>query len=96
MILDSGLTFHSHLREKIVSARRGLGVIRFLSRYVSRDVLDQMYKLYVRRHLDYGEIIYHKFDPEFTLEFTRQLESTQYTVALAVSGALRGTNRSKL
>ena len=60
---DSGLTFHSHLREKIISARRGIGVIRFLSKYVSRDVLDQMYKLYVRPHLDYGDIIYHKFDP---------------------------------
>ena len=24
-------------------------------KYVSRDVLDQKYKLYVRRHLDYGE-----------------------------------------
>ena len=64
LILDSGLTFHSHVRENIISARRGIGVIRFLSKYVSMDVLDQMYKLYVRPHLDYGDIIYHKFDPE--------------------------------
>ena len=55
-----------------------------------------MYKLYVRPHLDYGNIIYHKFDPDFTLEFTRKLGSTQYTAALAVSGAWRGTNRNKL
>ena len=96
MILDSGLTFHSHVREKIISARRGIGVIRFLSKYVMRDVLDQMYKLYVRPHLDYGDIIYHKFDPDFTLEFTGKLESTQYTAALAVSGAWHGTNRNKL
>ena len=96
LILDSDLTFHSHLREKIISARRGIGVIRFLSKYVSRDVLDQMYKLYVQPHLAYGDIIYQKFDPEFTLEFTTKLESTQYTAALAVSGAWRGTNRNKL
>ena len=96
LILDSGLTFHSHVREKIISARRGIGVIRFLSKYVMRDVLDQMYKLYVRPHLDYGDIIYHKFDPDFTLECTRKLESTQYTAALAVSGAWQGTNRNKL
>ena len=76
MILDPGLTFHSHLREKIISARRGIGVIRFLSKYVSRDVLDQTYKLYVRPHLDYGDIIDHKCDPEFTLEFTEKFEST--------------------
>ena len=77
-ILDSGLTFHSHVREKIISARRGIGVIRFLSKYVSMDVLEQMYKLYVRLHLDYEDIIYHKFDPEFALEFTRKLESIYF------------------
>ena len=93
--MDSGLTFHSQVREKIIIARRGIGVIQFLSKYVTRDVLDQMYKLYVR-HLDYGDIIYYKIDPEFTLEFTRKLESTQYTAALAVSRAWRGTNRNKL
>ena len=57
MILDSCLNFNSHMREKIISARRGIGVIRYLSTYVSDDVLNQMYKLYVRSHLDYGDII---------------------------------------
>ena len=96
MILDSNLNFHNHVREKITSARRGIGVIRYLSKYVTRDVLDQMYKLYVRPHLDYGDIIYHKHDPDMNLEFTKKLEATQYSAALAVSGAWRGTNKSKL
>ena len=91
MILDSKLTFLSHIKEAIVEARRGIGIIRFLSKYVSRDVLDQIYKLYVRPHLDYGDIIYHKYDPEFKLDFRKRLESTQYSAALAVSGAWRGT-----
>ena len=47
MILHSSLNFQSHVREKIVSARRGIGVIRYMSRYIAREVLDQMYKLYV-------------------------------------------------
>ena len=64
-------------------------------KYVSRDVLDQIYKLYVRPHLDYGDIIYHKYDPEFKLEFIKGLESTQYSAALAVSGAWRGSNTDK-
>ena len=42
MILDSCLNFTSDVREKIISARREIGVIRYLSKYVSRDVLDQM------------------------------------------------------
>ena len=57
MILDSKLTFLSHIKEAIVKARRGIGIIRFLSKYVTRDVLDQIYKLYVRPHLDCGDIL---------------------------------------
>ena len=34
-------------------------MIRYMAKYVSRDVRDQIYKLYVRPHLDYGDIIYH-------------------------------------
>ena len=38
MILDSSLNFQSHVRDKIVSARRGIGVIRYMSRYVTRSI----------------------------------------------------------
>ena len=96
MILDSELNFYSHVKEKIVNARKAIGVIRFMSRYVTREVLDQMYKLYVRPHLDYGDIIYNKYDPHMVLDFTKKFEATQYAAALAVSCAWRGTNRDKL
>ena len=62
-------------------------MIRYLSKYVSRDALDQMYKLYVRPHPDYGDTLYHKFDPELTLEFTKKLDTVPYSAAIAVSGA---------
>ena len=74
MILDSKLDFRSHTKEAIVRARRGIGMIRYLFKYVSRDVLDQIYKLYVRPHLDYGDIIYHRDDPQMQLNFTQRLE----------------------
>ena len=96
MTLDSKLNFQSHIREAIIKARRCIGIIRFLSRYVYRDVLDQIYTLYVRPHLDYGDIIYHKYYPEFKLDFTKKLESTQYSAALAVTGPWRGTNTDRL
>ena len=85
VILDSSLNFQSHVREKIVNARRGIGVIRYISGYVTSDILDQMYRLYIRLHLDSWNIIYHKYDPELNLDFTKKLEVTQYTAALAVS-----------
>ena len=97
MILDSKLNFESHVKEAIIkAARRGIGMIRYPSKYVSRHVLDQIYKLYVRPHLDYGDIIYHKPDPEMRLNITKRLDRTQYTAALAVTFAWRGTNRLRL
>ena len=63
---------------------------------VSREVLDQVYKLYVRPHLDYGDIVYHKYDPQLKLDVTKKLEQTQYSAALAVTGTWRGTSRQRL
>ena len=95
MQLDSKLNFASHIKEATGKASWGIVVIKFLSKYVARDVLDQIYKLYVRPHLDYGDIIYNKYVPEMRLTLTQRLEQTQYSAALAVTGA-RGTNRQRL
>ena len=96
MILDENLNFKSHIREAILKARRGIGMIKFLSKYVSRNVLDLIYKLYIRPHLDYGDIIYHRHDPHMSLDITKRLEQIQYSAALAITGAWRGTSRQKL
>ena len=52
-ILDKQLNFNAHLKEVIGKAKKGIGVIKFMSRYVTRDVLDQMYKLYVWRNIHF-------------------------------------------
>ena len=96
VILDSKLDFQSHTRLAILKAKRSIGMIRYPSKYVSRNVLDQIYKLYVRPHLDYGDIIYHRYDPEMRSQFTQALEQTQYSAALAVTGSWRGARRQKL
>ena len=59
-------------------------------------MLDQVYKLYVRPHLDYGDIIYPRYDADMRLSVTKRLEQTQYHAALTVTEAWRGTNRQKL
>ena len=71
-------------------------MIKCLSKCVCGEVLEQIYKLYVRPHFDYGAIIYHKHDPEMHLHFTEKLDQTQYSVVLAVTGAWRGTSRQIL
>ena len=59
LILDSKLTFERHLNEKIIKAGKGIGIIKYLSKFLPLKTLDQMYKALVRSHLDYCGIIYH-------------------------------------
>ena len=67
------------------------------------DVEFYIYKSYVRSHLDYGDVIYHKpsktndlFFSSYLSTWMEKLESVQYFAALAVTGAWRGTSREKL
>ncbi len=62
-----------------------------------------MYKGFIRSHLDYCDFIYHippiiRNSPlEISLNFLmKSIEKVQYMSALAVTGAWRGSNRSKL
>ena len=103
LVLDSKLSFPTHIKSAISKTRKGIGMLRFLSSYLPRNTLNDLYKLYVRPHLDYGDVIYH--DPPNLCEFSgnttlssqiEKIESVQYSAALAVSGAWRGTSREKL
>ena len=91
-ILDQRLSFRLHIDEKIKKANKGLGLLRFLSKYVTRSVLDKVYKMYVRPHLDYCDIIYHNQHKDSM----QLLESVQYQAALIVSGCWKGSSRAKL
>ena len=46
LILEETLNFAEHIKEAIIKARRGIGIISFFSKYIHRDILDQRYKLY--------------------------------------------------
>ena len=94
LILDSKLSFVGHTNEKITIARKGIGVIKHLATYLPLKSCDQIYKMHVRPHLDYCDIINHiptisnDFDSSQTLNYQMNaLERTQYQAALAVSGA---------
>ena len=51
---------------------------------------------FVRPHLDYADVIYHRDDPETNSSLTKRLESVQYSAAPAVAGAWKGTSYDKL
>ena len=103
LILDSKLSFIKHINEKIATARKGIGIIKHLASYIPLKSRDQIYKMYVRPHLDYCDIIFHTpviqsdSDSSLTLNYQMNaLEKTQYQAALAVSGTWKGTSRNKI
>ena len=68
-------------------------MIKKLSNTLPRDALLTIYKSFVRPHLDYGDIIYDQPQNE---SFCNKLESIQYNAALAITGAIQGTSKTKL
>ena len=92
LFLDESLSFHKHIKEKVSKAMNGISILKFLSKFVSKQILNLSYKLYVRPHLDYGDVIYHNQRAE-SMEL---LEYVQYKAALIVSGCWQGTSREKL
>ena len=71
---------------------KGISLLKFLSKYVDLHVLDLSYKMYVRPHLDYGDVIYHNQ----RADLMDLIERVQYKAALIVSGCWQGTSMEKL
>ena len=100
LILDSSLSFKKHLNEKIIKAKKNIGIIRHLSIFLPHKTLDLMYKALVRSHLDYRDIIYHipsRHSGWCDLKCPDgKTERIQYQAALAITGAWQGSCRPKL
>ncbi len=92
MILDEKLTFREHTAEAIAKAKSGLALMKHLSRYIYREKLDLTYKMYVRPHLEYGDIIFH----DRCRDMMDLLESIQYQAGLITLGCWQGTSKIKL
>ena len=103
LILDSRLSFEKHLSEKIIKAKKNVGILKQLLQFLPLKTLDQMYKALVRPHLDYCDIIYHipsiihRQPLGVTLNsLMTKVERIQYQAALAITGAWQGSSRTKL
>ena len=103
LILDPKLSFSKHLHEKMTKAKKIIGIIKYLSKYLPIKTLNQMYKALVRLHLDYCGIIYHEpaviNQAPLGLSLTtlmEKVERIQHQAALAVTDTWQGSSRSKL
>ena len=47
-----------------------------------------IHKTFIRPHLDYGDVIYNR---AFSESYHKRLESIRYNVAIAITGAIKGT-----
>ena len=68
------------------------GLLRKLHNFLPRAALITIYKVFIRPHLDYGDILY----DQAYMSFHQKLESTQYNACLAITGTIRGTSNEKL
>ena len=59
LFLHSKLSFSAHIKAAISKTRKGIGLLKYLSKYLPRHTLKVLHKLYVRPYMDYGDLIYH-------------------------------------
>ena len=88
--------------KKIIKAKKGIGIIKYLSKFLPIKTLDQMYKALVRSHLDYCDTIYHipalssKINLGVTINsLMEKVGRTHYQAALDITGTWQGPNCSK-
>ena len=91
LILDSNLSFISHINEKISKAHIGLGIIKSLSRFLSVKTLDLIFKLYIRLHLDFCDVILHI--PSITNPFDSQSQELQNSTSQNALLSNQGHNK---
>jgi len=92
LTLDERLSFTEHIKEAIEKAKKGLALMKFLANKVPSKILELTYTMYVRPHLDYGDVIYH----DQLSDMMKLIEQIQYKAALICTGCWKGTCRQKL
>ena len=92
MILITKLNFLDHIKNILTKFNKTVGLLWKLQNILPPGSLLTIFKSFVRHHLDYGDVIY---DQSYNNTFHQNMESTQYNVALAITGAVRAASREK-
>ena len=93
IILDNKLDFKQHIDNTVSKVNKGISMIKELRHSLPLKSLVTVYKAFLRPLIDYGDIIYDQPQNEY---FCEKLESVQYKVALAITGAIQSTSRDKI
>ena len=93
LYLDEKLNVHDHINAKNLKANKGIGIKKRLSSSLHRKFLLTIYKFFIRSHLDYFDIIYGQPNNK---RFCTKIRHIQYSGALAITRAIKGTSSTKL
>ena len=93
LIMDNKLNFDVHVLNKISKCIKIIGIIKRLSVIIPRDVFLKLYKMFIRLHLDYADIVNDKPSNEL---FCKKMERVHYKACLAIIQAIQGTSQEKL
>ena len=85
--------FVEYLRYIANKINTSIGILRKLQKSLPRRSLVTIYKSFIRPHLDYRDVI---FDQAYNNSFHGSLESHQYNISLALTGAITGSSKEKL
>ena len=105
LILDSKINFKKHIDDKLGKANKGIGVMKQMKKWVDMRALETVYKLYIRPHLEYGDLVFNSheigkseifntFQDTDTISF--EIESIQYQAARIITGAWDKSNKKEL
>ena len=85
VILDVKLTFEEHLKNVFNKTNKTIGLLQKLSYLLPRQALVTIYKVFIRTHLDYRDVLY---DQAFNNSFHSKIKSIQYNACLAITGSI--------
>ena len=91
--MDTKQDLQEHLQDKLSKISKTIGLLRKLHKILTRPPLFTIYKHLFRPHLDYGDMVYAK---AYNISFHQKLEKIKLNLALAITGAIRGTFKEKL
>ena len=93
LTLASKLNFNEHISSILSKINKLTAVLRKLQTALPRHSLLTIYKAFIRRRLDYCDVIYDKI---FNVSWHKKFGSAQCHATLATTGDIRGTNTVEL
>ena len=75
---------------------KGIGLLQKLQSILPQTSLLTIYKLFIRPHLDYGDVVYDHLQLMLFLTFYNKLKNVSFNAAVAITGVIKGTSSEKL